>query len=232
MKVLEQEQAISLRLEGKSLLSISKKLGVSKGSVSLWVRHIPIPEKFTKEYQSILKVKRDQVIASIKQDRVNRKVYVIEHIYKHLEEVSKTGNPLFHGVRILSGDSRWMVPAPPSYAGRRYIKNRYVYEHRLIVERSIGRLLGCDEVVHHINEDKLDNRLENLRVMSQEEHNIKHRRSAEHIVVVCTLCGVPFKREKRQFKINNKHNFCCLSHSVSFQQKERWQKLRENSNEK
>jgi hypothetical protein len=231
LKVLEQERAISLRLEGKSLLSISKELGVSKGSVSLWVRHLPTPEKFTKEYQSVLKIKRDQVISSIKQDRVNRKCYVKEHIYEHLEEVSKTGNPLFQEVRILSGDSRWMVPAPPNYAGKKYIQDLYVYEHRLIMERSIGRLLRGHEVVHHINRDKLDNKLENLRVMSQTEHNIEHRRSAEHVVIVCTLCGVPFKREKRQFKIDNKHNFCCLSHSVSFQQKERRQKLRENSNE-
>jgi len=40
----------------------------------------------------------------------------------------------------------------------------YVWEHRLIVEKFIGRLLTREEVVHHLNEDKQDNRIENLMI--------------------------------------------------------------------
>lgn len=47
-------------------------------------------------------------------------------------------------------------------------------EHRVIVERHLGRKLSKDEVVHHINGNKLDNRIENLKVVSRAEHKRLH----------------------------------------------------------
>ena len=53
------------------------------------------------------------------------------------------------------------------------IDGRY-YEHILIVEESIGRILYDWESVHHINEIKDDNRIENLFVCSREQHDKAH----------------------------------------------------------
>ena len=50
----------------------------------------------------------------------------------------------------------------------------YVYLHRLIAERKIGRLLIRGEVVHHINEDVTDNRPENLQVLTHKQHRQIH----------------------------------------------------------
>ncbi len=50
----------------------------------------------------------------------------------------------------------------------------YVMQHRLVVSEAAGRLLQDDEVVHHINGDRKDNRLENLKVMTQKEHAAYH----------------------------------------------------------
>ena len=53
--------------------------------------------------------------------------------------------------------------------------NGYVYEHRLIVERNIGRYLRPGECVHHINHTKTDNRISNLvLVPSNAEHQRIH----------------------------------------------------------
>ena len=49
-------------------------------------------------------------------------------------------------------------------------KEGYVMEHILVMEKHIGRYITRDEVVHHINENRSDNRIENLRLMTFKEH--------------------------------------------------------------
>lgn len=49
-----------------------------------------------------------------------------------------------------------------------------VLEHRLVMERELGRLLQEDELVHHVNEVKTDNRVANLQVVSIAQHQRIH----------------------------------------------------------
>lgn len=50
----------------------------------------------------------------------------------------------------------------------------YIREHRLLIEKKLGRTLEKNEVVHHLNGDKADNRIENLFVMNKSDHNRFH----------------------------------------------------------
>lgn len=52
-------------------------------------------------------------------------------------------------------------------------------EHRVIVERAIGRRLDPWECVHHKNGDTMDNRVENLEVKDWSEHTVEHHTGAK-----------------------------------------------------
>ena len=52
-------------------------------------------------------------------------------------------------------------------------------EHRFIVEKSIGRKLTPNEIVHHIDGNKRNNSLDNLMIMTRAEHARLHYRELD-----------------------------------------------------
>lgn len=94
-------------------------------------------------------------------------------------------------------------------------KNDYVLLHRVIVENHLGRLLNTNEIVHHKNENKKDNRIENLELMSASKHSSLHGANvgSKMMELICPECKVYFLRERRQTHIGKKKGkyTCCSS---------------------
>jgi hypothetical protein len=86
---------------------------------------------------------------------------------------------------FMTGDKshRWRGGKKISKGGYIYIfqrehphstKNGYVLEHRLLMEKKIGRYLTKEEVVHHINSNTKDNRIENLELFSNQGEHLSY----------------------------------------------------------
>lgn len=50
------------------------------------------------------------------------------------------------------------------------IRGKWLWQHRWIVEKHIGRSLKKEEIIHHLNGIKTDNRIDNLAVCSNKSH--------------------------------------------------------------
>lgn len=57
-----------------------------------------------------------------------------------------------------------------------YNNGNSIKEHIFIMEQYLGRKLNKGEVVHHIDMNKTNNNINNLRLMTDKEHSRMHRR--------------------------------------------------------
>lgn len=104
MKILEKNQAIVLRKQGKSLNEIRETLKVSKASVSLWVRDIVLTreqrKKLTQKGLNLLVVEKrrvSRITNGIKKTRIaiNQAKKEIQHISKN--DLKNIGIALYMG---------------------------------------------------------------------------------------------------------------------------------------
>ena len=63
--------------------------------------------------------------------------------------------------------------------------------HRAVMERCIGAPIPPGMIVHHVNEDRTDNRPENLKLMTHAEHSAHHNQK-HPLVKRCEVCGCDF----------------------------------------
>lgn len=66
------------------------------------------------------------------------------------------------------------VDHPHAWGPSRLKRFKYAYEHIVVMMESLGRPLLPDEVVHHRNSVRSDNRIENLELTTPEEHQRHH----------------------------------------------------------
>jgi hypothetical protein len=80
--------------------------------------------------------------------------------------------PWWNGGQHLTEKGYRVVKPPAGFPFPEMVPSRgYIREHRMLMALHLGRALTSAEVVHHINGDRQDNRLENLEMFaSHSEH--------------------------------------------------------------
>jgi len=67
-----------------------------------------------------------------------------------------------------------LIVAPSDYPGKLY-REKYAYEHQIVWWRNTGEIVEDGFVIHHENEQKRDNRFENLQKVRKVVHGKMHR---------------------------------------------------------
>jgi hypothetical protein len=150
--------------------------------------------------QEILRQYRDGAASTALADKYDCSTQTILNIVRRndgqvrnqSESLDQSGenNPYWNGGEYISSEGYRLVKRPDHPNAR---ESGYILEHRLVATEMLDRPLQEDEIVHHKNEDKLDNRPENLKVFGDygSEHSSYHARQArpnETPEVVCTSC--------------------------------------------
>lgn len=91
-----------------------------------------------------------------------------------------------------------------------------IFEHRLVAEKMMGRQLRDNEDVHHPDEDKTNNRPENLLVLEKSQHSKLHSFLQKHILIPINPFECTEKMEMNEFcqhcgKELTKTKFYCSS---------------------
>ena len=153
--------------ENLTMREISQRLGLSIGSVYNYIHKYAIPAR--EQYKGMLGKHHSEETKALISKRHTGRV-ISEESRRRMSESMKKGG-IGHKKKRRDGYIAIYFPDHPKCA-----KDGYIMEHDLIMECLIGRTLRDDEVVHHINKNRDDNRKENLQLMTFKEHSALHMR--------------------------------------------------------
>jgi hypothetical protein len=175
-KVLENREWLISELENKTATQIAKEINTDPQNVMYWAH----------KYGMISESKSESCKKAIRKK------------YGKVPTGANASN-WKGGRRIIQGYIYLYIPEHP--AAQRGV----VQEHRLVMEENLGRYLKSDEVVHHLNGIKDDNRIENLQLVKRGEHVSNHFKASHEVVDLRKLVTALHKRIAELEKLIENH---------------------------
>lgn len=94
------------------------------------------------------------------------------HLLDERKRKSRPPSASVLGGRVCWGAEGYVMEHCPNHP--KADLNGMVRQHRLVMEQQIGRYLASEEVVHHKNRVRTDNRPENLEIHTRQSHGMEH----------------------------------------------------------
>ena len=181
----QQEQVVAEYVAGASYATLAKRHAVSLVTVRKAVlRAGQAPRHRGRDVRSFARGEAGSVVslydAGFSQELIAAEVGTSQSLVSRVlrengrvSDRSHERHASWNGGTFLTGSGYVMqwVASDDALASMRH-RNGYVLEHRLVMARALGRPLTAAETVHHINGDRTDNRIENLRVLCPNCHSV------------------------------------------------------------
>lgn len=129
------------------------------------------------------------------------------------------------------GNQAYTVISPPEdFPEKGKMAHGQAYEHHIVWWKNTGELPDEDEVIHHINEDKTDNRFENLEKKKNDEHSYDHHFNnvTRTMLGFCLECSDFVYKDFRNCYLNKSGGwglFCGRSCGGKYSRKDQEEKL-------
>lgn len=159
----------------KAMNEIAKEYHIAVGSVYNYIKKYEIPtrEKMTKRTREKISKSHKGKVSPMKDKKMSVETRLkISKSHKGKYRI----NTKYGGHTKQRADGYISVYCPDN---NRANKEGYVMEHILVMQEHINRVLKDDEVVHHKNKIKNDNRIENLELMTFREHARLHMKERQ-----------------------------------------------------
>lgn len=171
MKKIEKEKLHELYIaEEKTMHEIAAELKVAVGSVYNYLHKYGIE---TRPPHQGMKGRKLSEEAKMRISKTHKGKVLSEEVKNKISESHKKGG-IGHKKTRADGYIAIYFPDHPKSN-----KDGYVMEHDLVMECIIGRHLKNDEVVHHKNHIRNDNKKENLELLTFKEHAALHMKERQ-----------------------------------------------------